>query len=492
MPASSSVSNVKSVVLPLATEKLSLLEEWRVPYEEAPQLDFPWGRFGAVHRDGLYWPSTALIDRRGVSAGRYEVGGITIWVRPLADEAVKELVDRIPGVWAPAEAVRDTGGVSVSSVWRSLEGGTILPFDPDEAVLNVRSERYRELGRGRRSPAKRVALTAYYGTRPLLPRRLQIAMRRVYKHVQARSEFPRWPLETCVHDLVDMVLAAAADATGSPLPTIAPWPSGRTWALVLTHDVETAAGRDHIGTVCAVEERAGVRSSFNLVPEQYETSDALVAELLADGFEVGVHGLRHDGRDLASLATLKRRLPEMRRWAARWQAVGFRSPATHRVWEWMPLLGFDYDSSYPDSDPYEPVPGGCCTWLPFFNEDLVELPITLPQDHTIFVILGIGASAWHDKTALLKTRGGMALMITHPDYLLKAHLLTAYDDFLAERSSDSSCWIALPREVSAWWRRRAATSIHLADGGWTLRGPAAEEAEIGLVYPQEGPTRANR
>ena len=50
----------------------------------------------------------------------------------------------------------------------------------------------------------------------------------------------------------------------------------------------------------------------------------------------------------------------------------------------MPRLGFEYDSSYTDTDPYEPQPGGCCSYLPYFNESLVELPITLPQDHTVF------------------------------------------------------------------------------------------------------------
>ena len=53
----------------------------------------------------------------------------------------------------------------------------------------------------------------------------------------------------------------------------------------------------------------------------------------------------------------------------------------------MPLLGFDYDSSSPDTDPFEPQSGGCCSWWPFFNGKLVELPITLVQDHTLFVIL---------------------------------------------------------------------------------------------------------
>jgi hypothetical protein len=58
---------------------------------------------------------------------------------------------------------------------------------------------------------------------------------------------------------------------------------------------------------------------------------------------------------------------------------GSAAPATQRVWEWMPLLGFDYDSSYHDTAPYEPTPGGCCSYLPTSNGDIVELPITLPE-----------------------------------------------------------------------------------------------------------------
>ena len=45
--------------------------------------------------------------------------------------------------------------------------------------------------------------------------------------------------------------------------------------------------------------------------------------------------------------------------------------------------------------------GGCCSWLPFFNRSMVELPITLPQDHTLFVILRRGSSAWHEKAEIL-------------------------------------------------------------------------------------------
>jgi hypothetical protein len=123
----------------------------------------------------------------------------------------------------------------------------------------------------------------------------------------------------------------------------------------------------------------------------------------------------------------------------------------------MPLLGFDYDSSYPDTDPYEPQAGGCCTTVPFFNGDLVELPITVPQDHTVFEILGHeDESLWVEKIEYLRARGRMALMLTHPDYLpAGGSAFRAYERVLARYAGDATAWKALPRDVAAWWRRRS-------------------------------------
>jgi peptidoglycan/xylan/chitin deacetylase (PgdA/CDA1 family) len=340
---------------------------------------------------------------------------------------------------------------------RSFEGGIVrdggmirLPLDPDEALLNLRREAYVRAG------ARAVARRAYYRVRPLLPRTAQLAARRAFTRVQARASFPAWPAETAADDLARLVLALAEEAAGGPLPTAPTWPDGRDWALVLTHDVETAAGLAAIAPLRRLEESYGYRSSWNLVPERYRTPDALVAGLAAAGHEIGVHGLRHDGRDLASLRLLQQRLPRIRAAAERWGAVGFRAPATQRRWEWMPLLGFDYDSSYPDTDPYEPQAGGCCSWLPFFNDDLVELPITVPQDHTVFAILGREDGAlWEEKIEFLRSRGGMALVLTHPDYLAEGGAaFRAYERLLLRYADDETAWKPLPREVAAWWRRR--------------------------------------
>jgi hypothetical protein len=173
---------------------------------------------------------------------------------------------------------------------------------------------------------RRGAKHAYYALRPLMPRPVQIALRRRLAAVQQRSAFPRWPAEPALHDLYDLLFGLLAEVAGEPLPRIAAWPDGRSWALVLTHDVETAAGHGNVAPLRERELRHGVRSAWNFVPLRYAVDDALVADLLADGFEVGVHGLHHDGRDIAPQA-LERRLPQMRSYAARWHATGFRSPA---------------------------------------------------------------------------------------------------------------------------------------------------------------------
>ncbi len=394
---------------------------------------------------------------------------------------------RPSGTWEPVAAVTDESGRERAHVWRS-DVGISLPFDPDEAVLALLSERYLAAETGSASAsAKAVARRAYYRLRPFLPREGQLVARRLFSRVQRRQRFPAWPLETGLADLYLLLLSFAADAAGEPVPVIAPWPRPYSWALVLTHDVETSAGYAAIRRVCALEESYGYRSAWNLVPRRdYAVEDGDVAELRRRGYEVGLHGLHHDGRDLESEKVALERLPEMRRWAERWSAVGFRAPATQRDWYLMPRLGFEYDSSYPDTDPFEPQGGGCCSWLPFWNEDLVELPITLPQDHTLFAILGeTDGRIWLEKARLLRRRGGMALLDTHPDYLFDDPAPAAYQAFLAEFARDTTAWRALPSEVAAWWRRRSETRLDCTGEGWVPVGPAAAEAVVGTTKPTQ-------
>lgn len=465
------------------THPVLLFDHYRIPSvvsDEAVDLGCVELRLDHADEPFLVWPRLHRREVEGLVSGAFRFCGTPIFGQVVPEGNMSSFLLGPPRRCDEIASVEDQAGRRVAQVLRDDRGCTYLPFDPDQIVETFLSEAYhRYLPGGRGRSFVRIATQGYYALRPLLPRSVQIRLRRRYAPIQSRSPFPRWPIEPALHDFTSFLLGLVSAAVSEPVPSIAPWPAGYDWALVLTHDVETAAGHRALNVLREVEEALGYRSSWNLVARRYRVEEAQVAELRAAGHEIGVHGLYHDGRDLGSLDKLRARLPAMREAAVRWGAVGFRSPSTQRVWDWMPSLGFDYDSSYPDTDPFEPQPGGCCSWLPFFNGSLVELPITLPQDHTLFVILQQrDPGAWLEKAAFLRARGGMALLITHPDYLGDDEGALLYETFLRSLMGDARLWRALPRDVADWWRRRGASRLQRAGGVWEVAGPAAGEAEI--------------
>ena len=443
-----------------------------------PARVLTWMRFQAGAELAHYCP-----------AGLYRMEDSWIAGHVAPDACAMRWLPRIGTDWRPIRAVRNEKGSHVSSVWRDRDGNVFLPFDMDEVMRNSWSERYYELTHpASAAVARGLLLRGYYLIKPGIPRKAQLALRRAFARRQASCAFPRWPVEDSLHDLYLWLLGVLAELHGDPVPHLGMWPRDRSWALVLTHDVDTEIGHRNVHLLREPERLAGYRSSWNFVPERYAVDPSVLQRLREEGCEIGVHGLRHDGRDLGPRKIFEQRLPSIRSYAEQWGAVGFRSPATHRVWEWMPELGFDYDSSYPDTDPYEPQPGGCCSYLPFFNQEQVELPITLPQDHTLFAILGLtDGDVWIDKARHLRDRGGMALVLTHPDYAMNPSLLRAWKRLLDEFRDDDTVWRALPREVACWWRRRAASVIRETNDGWRVEGPAAGEARIRTATP---PTRS--
>ena len=457
----------------VSTHPFPLFDYFRVPYRIEPE-EQPLGRLHGA-RGEVRWPAAGADGPRGL----WFVAGNPVYAT-LAEEATLAAWRRdLGGSWQEVAAIVDAGGRKVSAVARSDEGTLLIPFDTGDAMVSCWSEAHTTEAGAAKSGVKRFALSGYYAVRPVLPRAAQLALRRAFSRIQARTAYPRWPVESGLHDLYELLFDWLAAAAGAPLPALAPWPDGKHWALVLTHDVEHEAGYRSIPVMRDLELSLGYGSAWYLVPERdYRVDDETVEELRSAGFEVGVHGLRHDGRDLVPSA-FEERLPAIQSWRDRWRSAGFRAPATHRSWELMPRLGFEYDTSSFDTDPFEPQSGGCCTWLPFHNGELVELPLTLTMDHTVFVILRRDGSMWEEKADLLRNRGGMAMALTHPDYMTDGARLAAYERFLRRYAEDDTAWRALPHEVCAWWRRRAESRIEeSADGMLAIVGPAAGEARI--------------
>ena len=226
--------------------------------------------------------------------------------------------------------------------------------------------------------------------------------------VQAETTFPAWPVEPLLVTKVDAYLRATSAGRMPKCHRIAYWPGNARAAFVITHDVEWDAGLRRAPALAALEKELGFTSCWNLVPERYPIDWGIVDELRKGGFEIGIHGLKHDGKLFQSRSLFSQRLQAIHEYARSWGAEGFRSPSTLRNAEWMTAMQFKYDSSFPDTDPYEPQTGGCCSIWPYFLGSMVELPLTLPQDHTLFEILqhrDIGV--WKEKMEWLLLHGGV-------------------------------------------------------------------------------------
>jgi hypothetical protein len=322
---------------------------------------------------------------------------------------------------------------------------------------------------------------AYYVLKPLIPRQIQLVLRRQYVAAQeSRTSFPAWPIESTVVDAVEDFLRDSIEALGQEhLYRIAPWPSGTRFAFCITHDIEWDAGLRQAPRILEIELRQGFRSSWNLVPERYPIDWGIVDTLRQSGCEIGIHGLRHDGRLFQSRRTFFSRLEKIEGYARAWGATGFRSPSTLRNPGWMSQMQFEYDSSFPDTDPYEPQPGGCCTVWPYFLGRMVELPLTMPQDHTVYEILRReNLDLWGTKADWLIRVGGLVLINVHPDYMTSPARLAQYEEFLNSMAKQQGMWHALPAESARWWRDRDATVFSPEAGKLSLRGPGADRGGI--------------
>ncbi len=160
------------------------------------------------------------------------------------------------------------------------------------------------------------------------------------------------------------------------------------YSLVLTHDVETGEGLRGVSMLAELEESMGFRSSWNIVPYKYKIDAGLIADLKARGHEVAIHGYNHDGRLFMNRSIFEARVPLLIvPWSSTAPSV-FAPPMVHRNLRWMQKLNIEYDASCFDVDPFQAMPGGVQGIWPFRVGKFIELPYTMPQDHTLLISLG--------------------------------------------------------------------------------------------------------
>ncbi len=294
----------------------------------------------------------------------------------------------------------------------------------------------------------------YYTVKPLVPRKAQVFLRRRLAEFKRNRYRHHWPIN---HSLGD----APEKWSG--------WPENKKFALVLRHDVDTQKGYDSIPLLIDIEKQYGLKSSFNIVPERYNVYPEILEYIREQGFEINVHGLKHDGKLFKDITIFNQSAVEINKYLLEWDSRGFTAPSMICNLEWLHKLNIDHSTGTIDSDPFEPDPTPSTTIFPFTvnhhnnGNFFIEMPLTMPQDHTLFIILKEkNISIWKKKLKWIVEKGGMALMNTHPDYMSfsdkkcgpEEYPVSLYTEFLEHVFSHyiGMFWNTQPDELARFWK----------------------------------------
>jgi hypothetical protein len=372
-----------------------------------------------------------------------------------------------------------------------------LPFDISRVIENLRLEHYVE---HLATPSRKIVDHAlirkvYYSLREFMPVVVRRYLQRSYFNGWKKLPFPSWPVDFTVDNLHEQYLCLLMEARGiSRVPFIWFWPKAASGALIITHDVETAAGRDFTPCLMDLDSSYQFKASIQVVPEKrYEVPDSYVREIRSRGFEFNVHDLNHDGNLYQERTEFLRRAERINAYIRHYGARGFRSGAMYRNLDWYDAFDFSYDMSAPNVAHLEPQRGGCCTVMPYFVGKILEIPLTTSQDYSLFQILNdYSISLWKEQIGLIRKRNGLISFISHPDYLIELRARRVYQqllEYLRRITDDENVWVTIPGEVDAWWRARNQMKLVSSGRDWTIEGPEKERASVAYAVLDRGRLR---
>lgn len=366
----------------------------------------------------------------------------------------------------------------------ATDGPTLqLPFSLSDIVANLRYERYTSRSNGI-GGSKAFLRKLYYLVRPFLT----VSTRKHFQRIALRDwkniDFPEWPVDATVERILEQLLTLLLKARClDRIPFIWFWPHGYGSCAIMTHDVEALPGRDFCSQLMDWDDAYAIKSSFQIVPEErYAVSQPFLDEFRRRGFEINVHDLNHDGHLFSDWDQFLCRAERINRYGRAYEAAGFRSAVLYRKLDWYGALDFSYDMSVPSIGHLEAQRGGCCSIMPFFIGEILELPVTTTQDYSLFHVLNqYSTDLWKRQIAGIMEKHGLASFIVHPDYLMEPRARDTYKSllvYLANLRSEGKIWIALPREVNQWWRARSQMKLLYRENNWVIEGPEAHKARI--------------
>jgi hypothetical protein len=379
----------------------------------------------------------------------------------------------------------------VFPLMQARENEVMLPFDTDEILENLRKERY--VGAEQTlSFARQLVRKTYYVSRPFLSVGVRKHFQRFHLRERRNIAFPAWPIDKTVDNLCAELMSLSVRANGNRrIPFVWFWPNEYKGCVIVTHDVEHEEGRNFCGGLMDLDSRYGIKSSFQVIPEErYGVSEAFLEGIRGRGFELNVHDLNHDSHLFDNRGLFLERAKKINEYGRKWRTEGFRTGGMYRNAEWTDAFQFDYDMSFPNAAHLEPQRGGCCTVMPYFAGNLVELPLTTTQDYSLFHILGkYSLDLWKEEMNCIASSNGLAAFIVHPDYVIERRARLVYENllvYLSELCSAANLWQPLPRDVARWWRERSRMSVERSGDTWKVVGPGSDRARVAYAQIEDG------
>jgi peptidoglycan/xylan/chitin deacetylase (PgdA/CDA1 family) len=297
-----------------------------------------------------------------------------------------------------------------------------------------------------------------------LPLRYDAAPKRVRDFVMGAKKEGR-ALDYCDKlplDALRFILVKAIERLSGKILVRKKW-KGANSCVTLTHDIDTENGLSRASQVRKLEEKYDIKSAWYIPTKHYPLNSEIVKELANHG-EVGVHGAKHSG-NLVRLSSQKlfSQFSDSKAFLEKMSGStihGFRSPLLQHnsaILAQLKKAGYAYDSSIPTWEPNHPQtmgPFGIGTVFPLNINGLVEIPISIVQDHQLLYVLGFTAketvSQWLSFMSVVKEVGGCNVFLSHPEYkLFDSKNLSLYEEFLSVLISQKNTEILTPSQL---WR----------------------------------------
>lgn len=378
----------------------------------------------------------------------------------------------------------------IASHIRVEQSKCYLPFNPDEVADNLRLERYVKQKPVRRRT--KLVRNAYYRFRPMLPVGIRRHLQSAWLKSRRDAVFPGWPVDSTVDRMFEKLMVLSIEShEENEVPFVWFWPEGQSCCTIVTHDVETAAGIEFMDELMDINDSFSIKSSFQIIPEErYSVDESMLSKVRQRGFEINVHDLKHDGHLFEDYEQFRKAACRINGYAELFGSKGFRSGVLYRNLEWYDQFRFSYDMSVPNNGRFDPQLGGCCTVMPYFVGNILEIPVTATQDYSLFHILKTyDLELWTDQISKIAEQHGLISFIVHPDYLNTVRAKRTYAKLLGhltELRANKAAWLPLPGEVDTWWRQRSQMQLVFQRGMWRIEGAGSERARIAYASVVDG------